>query len=98
MNKMIFLMYDSAIDVQIEKLLALLEVDGYTKWRSVDGYGGGQKRFGDKVWPGTNSMRMIVDDNDKTDRLIEKVKELRESFAKPPVLKLFKLPVEQVEL
>lgn len=97
-NKMIFLIYDKAIDMKIEKLLESLDIDGYTKWQDVEGYGGSEKRFGSKVWPGSNSMRIIVDDEQKTALLIKKIKELRDEFAKPPVLKLFKLPVEQIEL
>lgn len=97
-NKMIFLVYDAAIDIEIESLLESLQVDGYTRWENVKGFGGEEKRHGSKVWPGTNSMRIIVESEEKTEILIHKIKELRDKFAKPPALKLFKVPVEQIEL
>lgn len=97
-NKMIFLIYDKAIDLKIEQLLESLNIDGYTKWQDVEGFGGAEKRLGSKVWPGSNSMRIIVDDQEKTSLLIDKIKELRDGSAKPPALKLFKVPVEQIEL
>lgn len=98
MNKMVFLIYDAAIDAKIEQLLHNLGIDGYTKWQTVDGYGGREKRFGNKVWPGMNSLRLIVDEDQKIQSLVKELKELRAGSIKPPVLKLFKVPVEQIEL
>lgn len=97
-NKIIFLIYDAAIDGEIEMLLESLQIDGYTRWEFVTGFGGKEKRHGSKVWPGMNSMRIIADSEEKIEALIREVKELRDKFAKPPALKLFKIPVEQIEL
>jgi len=96
--KMLFVIYATAIEPEVSALIEEMEIDGYTRWEKVQGMGGGEKRYGSRTWPGTNTMRLMVDEEEKISPFIDKLKELRDSFARPPALKIFKLPVEKCEL
>ncbi len=73
-------------------------IQGYTRWEKVQGMGSTGKRYGSKTWPGTNTIRIIADEGEKVTIFIDKLKELHNSYAKPPALKIFVLPVERCEL
>lgn len=96
--KMLFVIYASAIESEVTALVEEAGIDGYTRWEKVQGMGGGEKRYGSKTWPGTNTMRLIADEETKVNSFIDRLKELRDSFAKPPALKIFVLPIERCEL
>lgn len=96
--KMLFVIYATAIEPEITSLIEEMDIQGYTRWEKVQGMGSTGKRYGSKTWPGTNTMRLIADEEEKVLSFIEKVKELRTSFANPPALKVFMLPVERCEL
>lgn len=96
--KMLFVIYASTIESEVTALVEELEIDGYTRWEKVQGMGGGEKRYGSKTWPGTNIMRLIADEEGKVNNFVNRLKELRDSFAKPPALKIFVLPIERSEL
>jgi nitrogen regulatory protein PII len=87
--KLVFIVYGNAIDPDVSEALEELGLTSYTKWREVFGKGATSgPHLGDHVWPGVNSMLMIVLDDDQLAPL------MKERFAHEG-LKLYSLPVEQ---
>jgi nitrogen regulatory protein PII len=93
--KLVFIVYGNAIDPDVSEALEELGLTSYTKWREVFGKGATSgPHLGDHVWPGVNSMLMIVLDDDQLAPLMEAFRPLKERFAHEG-LKLYSLPVEQ---
>ena len=89
---MVFIIYNRAIDEEMNDLMDSLDIKYYTKWTNVTGVGTKGPNFGDHVWPGLNNVLMIVIDEELREDISSAIKNLREKF--PAVgLKAFVLPV-----
>jgi len=89
---MVYIVYDRAIDEELDETLNKLEIQYYTKWKDVSGVGRNDPHLGDHVWPGLNNVLMVVIDNDKKDALLERVRSLQSSFVSVG-LRAFVVPV-----
>ncbi len=89
---MVHIVYDRAIDEELDETLSALDIQYYTKWKDVSGVGRNDPHLGDHVWPGLNNVLMIVIDNEKKDILLERVRSLQSSFASVG-LRAFVVPV-----
>ena len=89
---MVYIVYDRAIDEELDETLNNLEIQYYTKWKDVSGIGRNDPHLGDHVWPGLNNVLMIVIDNDKKDTLLERIRSLQSSFVSVG-LRAFVVPV-----
>ncbi|RLA87758.1 MAG: transcriptional regulator, partial [Deltaproteobacteria bacterium] len=71
-------------------------VEAYTKWNKVLGKGRiSDPRMDDAVWPGFNSVIMIVTDDNKAENIVKTGKELSDKLGNKR-FKLFELPVNRV--
>jgi len=96
--KMIFIVYNAAISEEVMESLKEIGVENYTKWDRVLGKGPiSGPHFDSDVWPGVNSMLAIAVEDEKKDKIMTKVKELksRESIAKEGI-GAFVLPLEEM--
>lgn len=94
--KMIFIMYNIAINDEVMQILKGLEIKDYTRWEKATGYGKTSgPHLGTNVWPAVNSVIAVAVEDDKKDKLIEKVKETREKLGKEGI-KAFVLPLEEI--
>ena len=78
MNKvMVYIIYDRAIDDEIIETLASLEINYYTRWKDVTGIGTKDPHLGDHVWPGLNNVTIVIVDEAKKERLLQKIRLLQ---------------------
>ena len=94
--KMIFIMYNIAINDEVMKILKDVGIEDYTRWERATGSGKTSgPHLGTNVWPPVNSVLAVAVEDDKKNRLIERIKELRKKMGKEGV-KAFVLPVEEM--
>jgi nitrogen regulatory protein PII len=93
--KMVIFVYNASIEDEVRKCMNECGVDRFTRAGGLHGRGGhSEPHMGTHIWPSTNSMIMIVCGDETADRLLEKIKELKERFRESGV-KAFLLPVEE---
>ncbi len=96
--KMVLIVYNAAIEEEMMEALQEIGVENYTKWDRVLGKGPiSGPHFDSDVWPGVNSMLAIAVEDEKKDRIMAKVRELKskESIAKEGI-GAFVLPLEEM--
>ncbi|MBW1971774.1 MAG: transcriptional regulator [Deltaproteobacteria bacterium] len=94
--KMLILIYDVDYEEDITDFITSLNVEAYTKWNKVLGKGRiSDPRMDDAVWPGFNSVIMIVTDDNKAENIVKTGKELSDKLGNKR-FKLFELPVNRV--
>ncbi len=96
--KMVFIVYNAAISEEVMEALQEIGVENYTKWDRVLGKGSiSGPHFDSDVWPGVNSMLAIAVEDEKKDKIMAKVRELKskESLRKEGI-GAFVLPLEEM--
>ena len=94
--KMIFIIYNIAINDEVMQILKEVGIESYTRWERVTGFGKiSGAHMGSHVWPAVNSVLAVAAEDDKKDKLIEKIKEARKKLGKEG-LKAFILPMEEM--
>jgi nitrogen regulatory protein PII len=94
--KMVLIVYNEAIDEEVQGALTACCIDSFTKWQRVLGQGKlSEPHLDSSVWPGSNNVCMAVVENEKVRPLLERVKVLRQQLGKEGI-KAFVLPVEEV--
>ena len=94
--KMVFIMYSIAINDEVMEILKDAGIEGYTRWERTTGCGQTSgPHFGTHVWPPVNSVLAIAVEDDRKDKLIERIKEVRKKLGKEGI-KAFVLPLEEM--
>ncbi|KPJ61783.1 MAG: hypothetical protein AMS15_05810 [Planctomycetes bacterium DG_23] len=94
--KLVFLVYNAAIDEDVVEVLAHLGIEEYTKWPRLTGKGKTSGPHLDSpVWPGVNSALLIATDETKAQSLLEEVRSLKKKLAHEGI-KAFLLPLEEI--
>lgn len=94
--KMVFVMYNIAINDEVMQILKDVEIEDYTRWERVAGCGKiSGPHLGTHVWPAVNSVLATAVEDDKKDKLIRQIKELRKQLGKEGI-KAFVLPIEEI--
>ena len=94
--KMIFIMYNIAINDEVMEILKCLEIEDYTRWERTTGCGKASgPHLGTNVWPAVNSVLAVAVEDDKKNRLIEEIKKMRQKLGKEGI-KAFVLPLEEI--
>ena len=94
--KVVIICYNVAIGQEVMEALKKTGVKNYTRFERAQGVGDlAGPHLGTNVWPAVNSVMIIALEDEKKDKLIEKIKELRKKLGKEGV-KAFVLPLEEV--
>lgn len=94
--KLVFLVYNAAIDEDVMEALESLGIEEYTKWPRLTGKGKSSGPHLDSAtWPGVNSALLIATDNDKALSLLKEVRSLKEKLTHEGI-KAFLLPLEEI--
>ena len=94
--KMILAVYNVAVDDEVLEAVRAAGVKCYTKWPRV--LGEGQRtgpRLDDHIWPGANCVTMMVVPDELTGKVMEAIRDLRETIGQTEGVKAFVLNVEQ---
>ena len=84
--KLIIICYNVAIHQEVMEVLKEIGVKSYTRFERAQGVGDlAGPHLGTNVWPAVNSVMIIALENEKKDKLIEKIKELRKNLGKEGV-------------
>lgn len=94
--KMVFIMYNIAINEEVMQVLKEVGIGEYTRWEKATGCGKTSgPHLGNHIWPAVNSVLAVVLEDDKKDKLIVQIKELRKRLGREGI-KAFVLPVEEI--
>ena len=94
--KMIFIVYNEAIDDEVMGSLQACCIESFTKWQRVLGRGKtSSPHLDSNVWPGANNMCMTVVEDQEVRAILTEVRSLRKSLGKEGI-KAFVLAVEEV--
>jgi len=94
--KMVMIVYNEAVDEEVQQTLESCCIEHFTKWQRVLGKGGvSEPHLDSSVWPGVNNVCMTVVEDFKVKTILLKVKELRVKLGKEGI-KAFVLPVEEI--
>jgi len=94
--KLVLIAYNEAVDEEVEELLHATSVEGFTKCTKT--YGRGRSsglHLGTHVWPKANNVLVVVTEDDKAEKLLDGVRELRGRLARKGI-KAFSWQVEDV--
>ena len=94
--KIIMIAYSEAIDNEIMELLESNTIEGFTKWTKVIGKGTSSgPHLLNHVWPKGNNVIMCCVQDDKAEKLLQGVRELKKTTGHEGV-KAFSMPVDDV--
>ncbi len=94
--KMVMIVYNEAIDLEVMEVLADCAMKNYTKVMGVFGKGSTSGTHGgDDIWPGRNNILYVACDDKQAKQMVLCVKELRKSLGKEGI-KAFVLPLEEM--
>ena len=94
--KAVLIAHNAAIDAQVNEALESVGIDCYTKFTNTLGKGEiSDPHFDTDVWPGVNHSTFVVTEPDKAERIMTKVRLMREKLAGEG-LKAFMWEIEDV--
>jgi len=94
--KLVIICYNVAIHEEALEILKEVGIQSYTRFEEVQGVGKlSGPHLGTHIWPAVNSVMIIALEDEKKDKLIERIKELRKKLGKEGV-KAFVLPLEEI--
>ncbi len=94
--KMAIVAYNEAIEDEVMEIFHGCALTGYTKMDGVFGKGvASGTHLGTDIWPGRNSMLLVVGEDASVKQLLSRVRELRKSLGREGV-KAFVVPVEEM--
>ena len=94
--KMIFIMYNIAINDEVVQILKDEGIEEYTRWERATGCGKTSgPHLGSHIWPAVNSVLAVAVEDDKKNQLIEEIKKMRQKLGKEGI-KAFVLPLEEI--
>ncbi|PIS30178.1 hypothetical protein COT42_03580 [Candidatus Saganbacteria bacterium CG08_land_8_20_14_0_20_45_16] len=94
--KIVFIVFNAAIEDEVMECLAKTGVSNYTKFPDIHGKGGhSDPHLDTQIWPGTNHGLLIAADVSLKDKILKEVKNLKAEYAKEGI-KAFVFSPEEV--
>lgn len=87
-TKLAFIVCDQGVEPDVLGALDELGLPHYTRWTDCSGSGETGVREGSAIWPGLNSVIMVLMPAAKVDKLAERLHVIRDSFTVTPGLKI----------
>ncbi len=76
----VFVIYDRALDEEVLSAMQECGIQSYTRWHNATGVGSTGPHQGDNVWPALNNVLLAVIDPQSQDRVMGRLRSLREDF------------------
>ncbi|MGM0508310.1 MAG: PG0541 family transporter-associated protein [Fusobacteriota bacterium] len=81
MYKSIRIIFDSSIEDEIKKLIRCLDIKECVEFPDLKGeWGKDQKHLGTHIWPGSDSAILIIEEEEKAKKLIERLRKYKEDL------------------
>ena len=93
---MLLIVCDASIEERVLEGLRSAGVSGYTRFPNLTGAGRVGRRDGDPVWPGTNSMIMVVTPAEVIDSVRDLLLTIKRDYTRPPALHVFSLSATEL--
>ena len=87
-EKLVFIVMDSSAEPDIMAALAELELPHFTRWEDVVGSGETGRKEGTAVFPGLNTVIVIVMPETTVAPLVERLHAVRDAFIVRPGMKI----------
>ena len=95
MAKMVMIVYNEAMDLEVMEVLEGCAMKNYTKITGAYGRGATSgTHLGNDIWPGLNNILYVACEDSQAAQMASGVKQLRAKFGQEGI-KAFVLPVEQ---
>ncbi len=95
MDKMVMVVYNEALDMEVMEVLEGCVVKNYTRVTGVFGRGQASGiHLGTDVWPGRNNILFCACDEPQAKKILSCVKDLRQKLSHEGI-KAFVLPIEE---
>ena len=94
--KQVEIIFNSAIEMELQACLKQKDITAFTKFEHVLGVGThSEPHMGSHVWPGENNVLLIVSEDENVPKILECVGNLKKKKLKEGI-KAFVLPIEEV--
>lgn len=87
-TKLVLIVCDQSVEPDVMEVLTRHSLARYTRWTDCQGAGDTGRREGNPVWPGLNSVIMVVMPADQVEPLRADLHQMRDEFPTTPGLKL----------
>ena len=95
-DRMLIAVYNDILDNAVREILDEMDVCGFTEMEGVKGKGSSTGfHLGTPVYPDLNNMLFIIDETEKLDQVVDRLKALKEEFPDEG-LKIFTVPVSEL--
>lgn len=96
MLKMVMIVYNEALDMEVMEVLKNCGLENYTKTTGVYGKGATSgTHMGDDIWPGINNILYIACEEKQAKQIVSCVMNLRKTLGREGI-KAFVIPLEQI--
>lgn len=96
MLRMVMIVYNEAIDMEVMEILTDCQAENYTKITAAFGKGKSSgTHLGNDIWPGRNNIMYVSCEEKKAKAIIDKVIELRRKLG-PEGVKAFSWMLEEI--
>ena len=94
--KAVFISHNQALTEEVEAILDILAIRGFTQWMNVNGRGSinGEPHLGTHTWPSLNNALLTIIPDEKVGKLLEKLSELNKQVEEQG-LRAFVWDIEQ---
>jgi nitrogen regulatory protein PII len=94
--KAVFIVHNNAIDSEVMEALSEIGIDRYTKFPNALGKGGSSSpHLNTPVWPGLNTVTMVVVEPATAAQVMQKVRQIRQKLGSEGI-KAFMWEIEEV--
>jgi len=78
--KAVFIVYGQILSEPIQSILDMESIRGFTRWNETFGRGSnkGEPHYGSHAWPSKNASILAVIEDEKVERLLERLRRLNE--------------------
>jgi hypothetical protein len=95
-TSLVIAIFDQGVEPDVMSVLPEMGIKYFTKFGDVEGSGETGRREGTPIWPGLNTVLLIVMPSEQVDPLIERLHAVRDSFPLTPGMKFIIAPVRMV--
>ena len=91
-TSLVILIVDSGVEMDVMEVLEEMGLDHFTRFSDIAGSGETGRREGDPIWPGLNTVLLLLMDNEKIQPLVDRCHAIRDTYPITPGMKFIVAP------